>query len=140
VSRIIDGAAQCDLERRRHPAYGTAMPIGSLHAIVVESANPEALARFWQALIGGEVDVESPDWVSLDGDDDGFYITFQRNRQGRSGTCPIHLDVEVDDLPAATDEAEQLGARKIGGLVDDDEGTFQVMADPGGNEFSFVLT
>jgi len=114
------------------------MPIGSLQAIVLECANPEALARFWQAVIGGDVDVESPDWVGLDGDDEGFYFTFQRGRPGNSDACSIRLDVEVDDLAEATDEAEQLGARKIGGLVDDDDGTFQLMADPGGNEFAFV--
>jgi len=117
------------------------MPIGSLQAIVVDCANPEALARFWQALIGGDVDVEDPDWVSLDGDDDGFYVVFQRVSDGGSGKGRIHFDVEVDDLPSAIDDAEQLGARKIGGtVVDDDGGSFQVMADPGGNEFLFLLS
>ncbi|NNE11375.1 MAG: VOC family protein [Ilumatobacter sp.] len=116
------------------------MPIGSLHEIVVDCSNPEALARFWQALIGGDVDVETSDWVVLDGDDLGFYIGFQRVPEQKSGKNRVHLDVEVDDLDQAIDEAEQLGARKIGGVVDDDEtGTFQVMADPGGNEFCFVL-
>ena len=130
-----------DLERRGHPAYGTAMPIGSLHEIVVDCANPEALARFWQALIGGEVDVESQDWAGLDGDDEGFYIAFQRVTEGKSGKNRVHFDVDVDDLATAVDEAEQLGARKIGAVVDDDDGgTMQAMADPGGNEFFFVLT
>jgi predicted enzyme related to lactoylglutathione lyase len=116
------------------------MPIGSLHEIVVDCSNPEALARFWQALIGGEVEVESPDWVVLDGDDDGFYIGFQRVPEQKSGKNRIHLDVEVDDLPSAVDEAEQLGARKLGSTIDDDDGgAFQVMADPGGNEFCLIL-
>lgn len=116
------------------------MPIGSLHEIVVDSSNPEALARFWQALIGGDVEVESPDWVVLDGDDEGFFIGFQRVPEGKSGKNRIHLDVEVDDLASATDEAEQLGARKLGAVVEDDEGgSFQVMVDPGGNEFCFVI-
>jgi predicted enzyme related to lactoylglutathione lyase len=116
------------------------MPIGSLHEIVIDCSNPEALARFWQALIGGEVDVESPDWVVLDGDDDGFYFGFQRVPEAKSGKNRIHIDVEVDDLDRAVDEAEQLGARKLGPVVEDDDGSFQVMADPGGNEFCFVLT
>ena len=114
------------------------MPIGSLHEIVVDCANPEALARFWQALIGGEVEVESPEWVELDGDDDGFFIGFQLVPEGKSGKNRIHLDVVVDDLDRAVDEAEQLGARKIGGVKDEAQGPFQVMADPGGNEFCFV--
>ncbi len=114
------------------------MPIGSLHEIVVDSSNPIALARFWQALIGGEVIEEADDWVVLDGDDDGFYIGFQKVPERKSGKNRVHLDVDVDDLDRAIDEAEQLGARKIGGLVDTDDGPFQVMADPEGNEFCFI--
>ena len=115
------------------------MPIGALHEIVFDCSNPEALARFWQALIGGEVDVESDDWAVLDGDDLGFYIGFQRVPEGKSAKNRLHIDVEVDDLATAVDEAEQLGARKLGELVEDDDGgAFQVMADPGGNEFCFI--
>ena len=116
------------------------MPIGSLHEIVVDCGNPEALARFWQALIGGEVEVESPDWVVLDGDDDGFYIGFQRVAETKHGKNRIHLDVDVDDLDRAVDEPEQLGGRKLGSVVEDgDAGSFQLMADPAGNEFCFVI-
>ncbi len=115
------------------------MAIGTLHEIVVDCSNPEALARFWQALIGGEVEVESSDWVVLDGDDEGFFIGFQKVPEQKSGKNRIHLDVEVDDLAKAIDESEQLGARKVGvGFEDDDGGMVQVMADPGGNEFCFV--
>jgi hypothetical protein len=114
------------------------MPIGSLHELVVDSANPVALARFWQALIGGDVDVESDDWVVLDGDDDGFYIAFQRVATRASGKNRIRIDVEVDDLAVAVDEAEQLGARKVGDVVDGDDGPLQIMADPEGNEFCFL--
>jgi predicted enzyme related to lactoylglutathione lyase len=114
------------------------MAIGTLHEIVFDCPNPEALARFWQALIGGEVDVESSDWAVLDGDDDGFYLGFQRVPEGKSAKNRVHLDVEVDDLATAIDEAEQLGARKIGALVEEEDGSFQVMADPAGNEFCFI--
>jgi predicted enzyme related to lactoylglutathione lyase len=114
------------------------MPIGSLHEIVVDCANPIALARFWQALIGGEVIEESDDWIVLDGDDEGFYIGFQRVPERKSGKNRLHLDVDVDDLEQAIDDAEQLGARKIGKLVDADDEPFQVMADPEGNEFCFI--
>lgn len=114
------------------------MAIGSLHEIVFDCAHPEALARFWQALIGGDVEVESDDWVVLDGDDVGFYIGFQRVQERKTVKNRLHLDVEVDDLVNAVDAAEMLGARKIGELVEEDDGSFQVMADPGGNEFCFI--
>ncbi len=116
------------------------MPIGALQEIVFDCPNPEALARFWQALIGGEVDVEGDDWAALDGDEEGFFFGFQRVTDRKSGTNRVRLHVEVDDLEAAADEAEQLGARKVGAVVEDEEaGAFQEMADPAGNEFSFVL-
>lgn len=114
------------------------MPIGSLQEIVVDCANPVALARFWQALIGGEVIEESDDWVVLDGDEEGFCIGFQQVPDRKHGKNRLHLDVDVDDLERAIDEAEQLGARKIGSVVESDEAPFQVMADPEGNEFCFV--
>jgi predicted enzyme related to lactoylglutathione lyase len=113
------------------------MPIGSLYEIVVDCDNPIALARFWQALIGGEVVPESDDWVVLDGDD-GFYLAFQQVPDVKKGKNRLHLDVDVDDLDTAVDEAEQLGARKIGGVVDQGDGPSQVMADPEGNEFCFI--
>lgn len=114
------------------------MAIGSLHEIVFDCGNPEALARFWQALIGGTVDVESADWAVLDGDDIGFYIGFQRVLERKGAKNRVHLDVEVDDLESSVDAAELLGARKIGDPVEDDSGTFQVMADPAGNEFCLI--
>lgn len=114
------------------------MAIGSLHEIVFDCANPEALARFWQALIGGEVEVESDDWAVLDGDEVGFYIGFQRVPEHKTAKNRLHLDVEVDDLASAIDDAEMLGARKIGELVEEEDGNYQVMADPGGNEFCFI--
>lgn len=114
------------------------MAIGTLHEIVFDCPNPEALARFWQALIGGEVAVAGPDWAVLDGDEDGFYIGFQRVPEQKAGKNRLHLDVEVDDLEMAIDEAEQLGARKIGERVEEEDGSFQVMADPAGNEFCLI--
>ena len=115
------------------------MPIGALHEFVFDCPNPEALARFWQALIGGEVDVEGDDWATLDGEDDGFFFGFQRSGDRKNGKNQVRLHVEVDQLEPAIDQAEQLGARKLGGVVEDDEtGTYQEMADPAGNEFSFL--
>jgi hypothetical protein len=114
------------------------MAIGVLHEIVFDCPNPEALARFWQALIGGEVEVESEEWAILDGDDQGFYIGFQKVPEKKSAKNRVHLDVEVEDLDAAVDEAEQLGARKSGARVEEDDGAFQVMLDLGGNEFCLI--
>ena len=114
------------------------MAIGVLHEIVFDCPNPEALARFWQALIGGEVDVESAEWAILDGDDQGFYIGFQQVPEKKSAKNRVHLHVEVADLDSSVDEAEQLGARTVGARTEDDDGAFQVMIGPGGNEFCLI--
>jgi RNA polymerase sigma-70 factor, ECF subfamily len=110
-----------------------------LDQIVVDSRDPAAQVRFWAGLLGGEpVDrergwshVEPPDFPKL---------SFQPVPEARTGKNRLHLDVAVDpgDLPAAVARAVELGARRLGEPVTDEQGTFQVMADPEGNEFCFV--
>jgi hypothetical protein len=41
-------------------------------------------------------------------------------------------------VPAAADRAEGLGAVRVGRVVTDESGSFQVMTDPEGNGFCFV--
>jgi hypothetical protein len=52
----------------------------------------------------------------------------------------VRLDIEVEagGIPAATDEAEALGATRVASIVTDEAGSFQVMLDPEGHEFCFV--
>ncbi|MEZ5296469.1 MAG: VOC family protein [Ilumatobacteraceae bacterium] len=116
------------------------MPIGSLHEIVVDCSNPIALARFWQALIGGEVIEEADDWVVLDGDDDGFIHRLPegaraqvgqepaapRRRRRRPGTQRKRSTRPSNSVPARSTRSSTTAT------------TFQVMADPEGNEFCFI--
>lgn len=50
----------------------------------------------------------------------------------------MHLDIGVDDIDAGVVRARRLGAVRVGETVTDAQGSFQVMADPEGNEFCFV--
>ncbi|MEV0582622.1 VOC family protein [Nonomuraea sp. NPDC050310] len=108
-----------------------------LSQIVIDSADPRAQVRFWAALLGGEpVDrargwshVEPPEFVRL---------AFQPVPEAKSGKNRLHLDIEVESVEHAADRAETLGARRVGSAVRDEQGAFQVMADPEGNEFCFV--
>lgn len=50
----------------------------------------------------------------------------------------FHLDIAVDDIEAATTEAVGMGTARVGETVTDDQGAFQAMLDPEGNEFCFV--
>lgn len=112
------------------------MALGSLQEIVIETSNPEALARFWQALIGGDVDVDGDEWASLESDD--VYLVFLYSDERPPSTPAMRMSVEVDDLAEAVDQAEQLGAAKKGALVEDDDGSIQQMIDPGGHLFAFI--
>ena len=51
----------------------------------------------------------------------------------------VHLDVDVDDLAEAIEATEALGATRVGEIMWDELGGFQVMSDPEGNEFCLIL-
>ncbi|MFB7863183.1 MULTISPECIES: VOC family protein [unclassified Streptomyces] len=105
--------------------------------IVFDCAEPAVLVRFWAAVLGGAPVDRSPGWSYVD--PPGFVrIAFQQVPEGKAVKNRVHLDVEVADPTAAADEVAPLGARRSGGLVTDEQGSFQVMLDPEGNEFCFV--
>jgi catechol 2,3-dioxygenase-like lactoylglutathione lyase family enzyme len=105
--------------------------------IVFDCADPAALARFWAALLGGEPVDRSPDW-SYVAPPNFVRIAFQRVPEGKSVKNRLHLDLEGGDVNAAAAEAVGLGALRVGDIVTDDHGHFQVLRDPEGNEFCFV--
>ncbi|MFD4375742.1 VOC family protein [Streptomyces sp. NPDC058486] len=105
--------------------------------LVFDCGDPAALVRFWAGLLGGDPVDRSPDWSYVE--PPGFVrIAFQRVPEGKSVKNRLHLDVEVADPEEAADTTAPLGAVRVGGLVTDEQGSFQVMRDPEGNEFCFV--
>ncbi|GAA4929209.1 VOC family protein [Streptomyces coeruleoprunus] len=105
--------------------------------IVFDCAEPAALVRFWAGLLGGEPVDRSRDWSYVD--PPGFVrVAFQRVPEGKAAKNRLHLDLDADDVGAAADEAVRRGAVRVGGVVTDEQGRFQVLRDPEGNEFCFV--
>ncbi|MFC8918754.1 VOC family protein [Streptomyces sp. NPDC057116] len=105
--------------------------------IVFDCADPAALVRFWAALLGGEPVDRSPDWSYVD--PPGFVrVAFQRVPEGKAAKNRLHLDLEGGDVATAAEEAVRLGASRVGDVVADAYGDFQVLRDPEGNEFCFV--
>ena len=108
-----------------------------LEQIVVDCLDPARLVRFWAGLLGGEpVDREHgwahvvpPGWPR---------ISFQPVPEAKAVKNRLHLDVDVDDIAEATEQAVRLGATARGGVQTDEQGSFQVLLDPAGNEFCFV--
>jgi predicted enzyme related to lactoylglutathione lyase len=108
--------------------------------IVFDAADLSAESAFWAGLLGGTVDAED-DWhtVSVDGAPRlGFQLAPNHQPPQWPDGVPqqIHLDLYVDDVPAAHDEALALGARLLKAAEDlsASEG-FQVYADPAGHPF-----
>jgi len=65
-------------------------------------------------------------------------VSFQLVPELKSVKNRLHLDVDVPDLEDAIAAALALGATRLGEVVYDEIGGFQVMADPEGNEFCFI--
>ena len=111
--------------------------IGSIDEVVVDCAEPAALAGFWAQVLGGEPVgrddawwyVVPPGWTQL---------SFQRVPEPKAGKNRLHLDVRVDDIARATEQAEVLGARRVGTVQISGGGAFQVLLDPEGNEWCLV--
>jgi predicted enzyme related to lactoylglutathione lyase len=114
------------------------MALGHLAEVVFDCHDPHLLARFWQEMIGGELVDQSDIWVALV-PPRGVIIGFQQVPEGKVAKNRVHLDVQVDDREAAAVAAERLGATRVGPPSDDPIGPFQVMLDPEGNEFCFVV-
>lgn len=108
--------------------------------VVFDAADLDAESSFWAGLLGGTVDRDD-DWH-----------TIRVNGEGRIGVqlAPnhvppqwpdgqpqqIHLDLYIDDLAAAHDEAVRLGAKLLKPADDPAaKAGFQVYADPAGHPF-----
>jgi catechol 2,3-dioxygenase-like lactoylglutathione lyase family enzyme len=113
---------------------------------VLDAPDPPALARFYRDLLGWEIDIDEPGWVTMqlrDGDGNPIpaNLAFQReeiyerpvwpNEAGRQ-QMQFHLDVAVRDLGAAVEDALALGAQLADFQPQQD---VRVMLDPDGHPF-----
>jgi len=111
--------------------------IGRIDELVVDCAEPTALAGFWAAVLGGEARTRDAAWCYVD--PPGWTrLAFQKVPEGKSTKNRLHLDVEVDDLTSATAAAVALGAVPVGSQHHGTAGSFQVLLDPEGNEWCVV--
>ena len=117
------------------------MAIGKFLATVMDCNDPLALSKFWQQIIGGDVDsrTETSEWVALSGVPGLGYLGFQKVLERKAVKNRVHIDVDVESIEDAVDLAVALGAKKVAGVVEEQTNWFQVMLDPEGNEFCFIL-
>jgi len=114
--------------------------IGQLRSVVLDAPNPHALASFYAAVLGMEIDGDpGDDWVVLTGD--GHRLAFQEAPDLQPPDWPdpehpqqFHLDIRVADVDAAEPQVLELGARRLPGEGDN----WRVYADPVGHPFCLV--
>ncbi|WP_086996789.1 VOC family protein [Rhizobium sullae] len=122
--------------------------MATIAEIVFESETPSRLAAFWAALLDGyqirpydEAEIsrlaklgftpETDPTVMVDGP--GPSLCFQRVPLRDYSNNRVHLDIAVDDVPAAIERITVLG-----GNVQRREAGYTVMKDPEGNQFCIV--
>jgi catechol 2,3-dioxygenase-like lactoylglutathione lyase family enzyme len=118
-------------------------PVARLTAPVLGTPDPRGLARFYQRLLGWPIRDDEVGWVTLRPEDGSTGLSFQLEAGHVPPVWPpepgaqqmqLHLDLQVDDLDAASAVAEDAGARLLDDHEDDAE-IVRVYADPAGHPF-----
>ncbi|MFE9745838.1 VOC family protein [Saccharothrix saharensis] len=103
--------------------------------VVVDSADPAALARFWAGVLGKPITGESADEVDV-ALSDGQELVFVPVHDPKTTKNRVHLDLastSPEDQEAIVTRAVDLGARPVD--VGQGDVPWVVLADPEGNEF-----
>ncbi|MFJ8478459.1 VOC family protein [Kitasatospora sp. NPDC094011] len=130
-----EGNEFCVLEPR--PVYRDTGPIA---AVVVDCADPRAMARFWGEATDWTVHEVAGDHASLRSTQGvGPYLEFVRTPDIKSGWNRVHLDVAPyrdDDLTGEESRLRALGATDPG--IDQSSISWRILVDPEGNEFCLL--
>jgi hypothetical protein len=113
--------------------YREAMTSSYIKSVTVDCADAMAVATFWAAALGSDVDedstpdrafVEAPGWG-------GPNMWFVRVPEPKTAKNRMHFDLRAPG--AVADEVTRLAG--LGATVQAEHGDLVVMLDPGGNEF-----
>ncbi|HYH26640.1 MAG TPA: VOC family protein [Blastococcus sp.] len=121
------------------------MPRFTLTGTVLDTPDPQGLARFYQRLLGWPFGADDPEWVTLRPEGGGAGLSFQLESDHVPPVWPagkgdprmqLHLDIEVDDLTAAVQVAVDAGAR-VAEFQPQDH--VRVCLDPAGHPFCLYV-
>ncbi|MEV1333757.1 VOC family protein [Micromonospora costi] len=117
----------------------------TLVSTVLDAPDARALAGFYERLLGWSRIEDEPDWVVLRAPDGGAGLAFQTEPAYVRPVWPAgpgepqmmaHLDIEVDDLDAASAHAVAAGATVADYQPQDD---VRVHLDPAGHPFCLFV-
>jgi hypothetical protein len=104
------------------------------YTVVVDSADPAEIAKFWAAVLDYRVIFSAPDEVVIAKDEHTYpELLFGTVPEGKTVKNRLHIDLNPDDQQAEVERLIGLGARRID--IGQGDVTWVVMADPEGNEF-----
>lgn len=118
--------------------------------VVMDSTDPQRLARFWADVLGYVVVEDSPGWVELQHPNGAVpHLTCQGiNRHVQHGAETsqgnrVHFDLGLplgqpqtaEHMKAEASRLEQLGARRVEQVVAEGQPGHWIWADPEGNVF-----
>jgi predicted enzyme related to lactoylglutathione lyase len=108
------------------------------YTVVIDSADPAAIARFWASVLDYQVVYEAPDEVVIAKDENTYPgLIFVPVPEGKTVKNRLHIDLNPHDQEAEVERLIGLGARRVD--IGQGDVTWVVLADPEGNEFC-VLT
>jgi catechol 2,3-dioxygenase-like lactoylglutathione lyase family enzyme len=114
--------------------------IASLRSIVIDAPDIDALANFYESVLGWPRVYTGDDWITIS--DGTTRLAFQLAPDLQPPQWPdpsrpqqFHLDLLVEDKDAAHAEVLRLGARLL-----DEAPNFNVYADPVGHPFCLVFS
>lgn len=113
--------------------------------VVLDCADPDTLADFWQEAIGFEERTgDGNPYVTLSGSSlrrPLNHLTLQRVPEPKTAKNRAHIDLFAGDVDAEVARLVDLGATVVSRMPEDATGTelfFAAMTDPEGHEFCVV--
>ncbi|MFI9583002.1 VOC family protein [Streptomyces sp. NPDC052236] len=111
------------------------MASSSFFAVVIDAHDLPGLTRFWTQVLDWKVIYEAEDEINIGADEFALPgITFVPVGERKTLKNRLHIDLAPDDQAAEVERIIGLGAVRVD-VGQGPEATWQVLADPEGNEF-----
>jgi hypothetical protein len=105
--------------------------------VVVDCKDPEAVARFWAEVLSSEiVDSSDEEVLMRPKDGSGPNLLFGKAPDEKGVKNRLHFDLRPDDQEAEVSRVLGLGATRVD--IGQGDVTWEVLADPEGNEFCIL--